>query len=77
MLINHLSRDEMTAIKLAVASDNGGAILGVLNEAIWRRLAVVWDEVIWSFWIFKKIKVRDLHFIWVKFFGPPPVDLAL
>lgn len=76
-LIEHLHADEAANIKMAVAANNERAILSIFNEAAWRRLAVIWNDVLIKFWILKTWRVRDLRWLWVRLFGEPPVDLMI
>jgi len=76
-LIEHLHADEAANIKMAVATNNERAILRIFNEAAWRRLAVIWNDVLIKFWILKTWRVRDLRWLWVRLFGEPPADLMI
>lgn len=76
-LIDHFDNAETYNIRHAAQRDDMGRVLEFVHEAIWRRLAAIWNHKIWSFWIFKTIRVRDLRFLWVRFFGEPPADLRI
>jgi hypothetical protein len=69
MLIEHLRHQER--IRLIEARSDVEKI-NVWNRIVWRALLERWDEPVWSWWIFKKLRVRDLESLWVTLFGPRP-----
>lgn len=77
MLLDNLHDAELAELQFALATGQRESVRDSINRIVWRGLALVWDRKIWSLWIFKTIRVKDLRVVWVALFGEPPEGLLL
>lgn len=77
MLLDNLHDQELAELQFALATGQRESVRDTINRIVWRGLALVWDQKIWSFWIIKTIRVSTLRPVWEKLFGPPPDGLLL